>query len=105
MPAKNKSEIRSSKAAPRTETKRSQIDPKPKKIQNAESQLKLFGILCSFEHSNLFRISDFEFRISCFEILFLAHLRESQNLRPAAIALPIYFLTNFLTVMPAVSAQ
>ena len=46
---KGKSEIRSTNEAPRTETNRSQLNPKPKKIQNAESKLKSFGILCSFE--------------------------------------------------------
>ena len=82
-PGKAKSEIRSSKAAPRTETNRSQINSKLEKFKtpipvrpvwNIELVLsfivlKLFRISVfgfrafSLDHLNLFRILDFEFRI------------------------------------------
>jgi hypothetical protein len=65
-PSTRETEIRISKEAPRTETNRSQINSKPTKIQNAESKLKLFGILCIFEHLNLLRITDYGLRISNF---------------------------------------
>jgi hypothetical protein len=64
-PGKAKSEIRSSKEAPRTETNRSQINLKLGKFKTPIPVRPVWNIelVLSFIVLKLFRISDFEFRI------------------------------------------